>query len=98
MTKRKSEIFMVVESVTNWFEASEYIVTEIEEAGGVDNCSGSGSSVASQASVDVESANWSDNGIGEEARSDVATRRPNEGTAGTGSFPRLTAVVRPSAG
>ena len=64
MAKQKSEIFTLVESVTNWFEASEQTVTRTEEERGVANCPGSGSSVASQARVDVESANWFDNGTG----------------------------------
>ena len=87
MAQWKSEIFTVVEFVTNWFEASEQIVTKTEKEGGVANYPGSGSSVASQANMDVESANWFDSGIGEEARSDVATKWPNKGTAGTGSVP-----------
>ena len=39
--------------------------------------------------MDVESTNWFYNGTGEEARSDVATRESNEGTAGTGSVPQF---------
>ena len=38
--------------------------------------------------MDVESANWFDNGTGEEARFDMATRGPNEGTASTDSVPQ----------
>ena len=87
-----------VQSSRWWFEASEQIVTRTEEEGCVTNCLGLGSSVASQANMDVESANCLTTGLVKRPDLTWPQESPTKARPVPVRCPRLTAPVRPLAG
>lgn len=70
MTKRKREFFTVIESVSNWFEASNEVVIEPDNDRDVANCPDL--EVAHQASLDDHLTTWRANGAIEDPHSDVS--------------------------